>query len=97
MLGPWEMWANECGGEFRHVGTRWYVELYEMDEPVVPVLVEVCVDGPYWGWIERDEREPALIQPSEMLFNMQFPYGYKRELERGPDGGQLVRLRITPR
>lgn len=68
------------------------VEAYG-DEPVSIVAIE-DPEGAYWGWIDSGspERGPVMIQPHEGLFRMQFPYGPKKEAERGK--GEIIRLRV---
>lgn len=99
--GPWEMFAggDDGTGRYLNVGDRHYVEMYGR-EPI-PVLVTEDPDGPYYGWMGfarlhyKADECPVMIQPREVLFNIQFTYGPDAEVER--DHGRVVRLSITER
>lgn len=67
-----------------------------------PIAVTLTEDpaGAYLGWLDAPDRpgggspdEVALVQIAD-LFDMQFPYGVKAEVERGK--GTVVRLRVEP-
>lgn len=107
--GPWEMYAHRYdggSGRFNTVGSRRFVEVHYLGEPIYPVLVEEVPDddetGQYWGWmgaaylphIEADT-QPVMIWATRGQFECCFPYGSKAEAERGK--GRVLHLRITER
>jgi hypothetical protein len=70
----WQLWAHRYeSGELSNVGQRWWVELHQLDSPVVPVLVEEILgdrfdpEVTHYGWQDaegrrRDGDTPAMIQ-----------------------------------
>ena len=53
----WKLWAHRYeSGELWHVGQRKWVELHQLDHPIVAVLVEEILGDPYaaevthYGW-----------------------------------------------
>lgn len=104
--GAWPMWAQRRsdlpdGRQFLNVvDDRRTAEMY--GRPVVPVQVVEDADGTYWGWVYNDDEPgtnrhprggvPQMIQPTEGMFSMQFPYGPKVERDRGR--GRIVRLSV---
>jgi hypothetical protein len=59
-------------------------------EPV-PVLVTEDDEGDYLGWIRTGKTDLVMIQHRH-IFNVQFPHGYRVEVEAGR--GEAVHLRI---
>ena len=70
----WKLWAHRYGnGELWHIGEHWWVELFGLQDPIVPVLVEIVGDlySPevtHYGWMDADPRlrqrddAPSMIQ-----------------------------------
>jgi hypothetical protein len=71
----WKLWAyRHENGKFWHVGERWWVELHQLDHPLVPVLVEEILGDLYaseithygWQYVEgsryRHGDAPTMIQ-----------------------------------
>lgn len=86
----WTLWAHNFGprpkfpdGLFMHIGSKRYVELHGMKEPIVEVLLTEDPNGPYYGWLETGKETPHFIWPSEGQLDMCFPYGLKAEEEHG--------------
>lgn len=95
----WQMWARPVEGTQPFLANpspdRRYVQAYcNADQQPIEVTVAVDNTGQYHGWIDTDGSHPVMIQPDEMLFRMQFPYGPKIEEESG--NGTAVRLTIKP-
>ena len=89
----WKMWAHFYKNLFRHCGSKRYVEIHHIDEPIVPVVLTESPTGRYWGWLENDGKDtPTMIWPSKMQVEMCFPYGPKAESDRGR--GRLIQLDI---
>lgn len=86
----WQLFAEDAGTEFRHVGSARYVELY--GKVPVPVIVAETTHGEYYGWLRSDRDEPSMIWRGRPRFDMCFPYGPELEQERGK--GRIVRLDI---
>jgi hypothetical protein len=91
----WRAYAGQAVGrdgaaEFRNVGLPHYVRMYGR-EPV-PVELTEDPDGRYWGFVYADapERGPVMVQPSQSLFRVQFPYGPEQAVNKG----EVVRLSI---
>lgn len=59
-------------------------------EPV-SVLVTEDGEGDYLGWIGTGKTDPVMIQ-RRGIFDVQFPYGHRAEVEAGR--GEAVPLRI---
>lgn len=62
-----------------------------MNPRAAALIVTTDAEGDYLGWIETGKSEPEMIQHRE-IFNIQFPYGYRAEVEAGR--GEAVRLRV---
>ena len=97
--GPWRMWAHRYeDGLLYNVGSEQFVKYHGLKEPVVKVDVTEVEDGDpaatHWAWIDAKHTQPIMVWPREGLFTMCFPYGPKREEERGK--GRVVRLAVTP-
>lgn len=92
----WHMHGHAAdNGVWVAVGAEWWVRIHGYGPPPVPVTLTEDTAGDYMGWIDfKDEepREPAMIQHRE-IFDVQFPYGHRAEVERGR--GEAVRLRIV--
>ena len=94
------MYAHDCqeqpgaGNRFRHVGTKRYVELHMMKEPVVEVKITESASGTYFGWLKKGETVPCHIWGNQSLFDMCFPGGAKEEEAKG--NGKAIRLAIQP-
>ena len=44
----WRLWAHRYeSGELWHVGDRGWVELHQLQDPIVPILVEEVLGDPY--------------------------------------------------
>lgn len=98
--GPWQMWAHRyCDGLLYNLGEKWWVEIHGLSELIVEVDVREVSDGDpsatHWGWLDAkpEKTEPLMIWPRQGLFEMQFPYGSKVEVDRGK--GRVVRLAVT--
>lgn len=57
-----------------------------------PVVAIEDPDGRYYGWLETGSDLLTMVQPHAGMFEMQFPYGARAEVERGK--GEIVRLKI---
>lgn len=86
---------REVRGEtiYLHVGSRKYVEVHYMDDPIVPVTVRERTEGDtgrvYYGWQRTGEADYAMIWPTEVQFEMCFPNGSKWP-ERAGHGRKVV-------
>jgi hypothetical protein len=70
----WELWAYRyANGQLLHIGDRWWVELHQLQSPLVPVLIEEVSGDPYapevthYGWryaegLLQHEDVPTMIQ-----------------------------------
>lgn len=71
----WKLWAHRYeDGKLWHIGNRHWVELHQLQDPIVHVLVEEILGDPYipeithYGWQDtedlksRPEDPPAMIQ-----------------------------------
>lgn len=72
----WQLWAHRYeSGKLWNVGQRRWVELHQLDHPVVPVLVEEILGDRFdpaithYGWQDAEDRKrerasdtPAMIQ-----------------------------------
>jgi hypothetical protein len=75
-------------------GELWWVEMHGLAKPIVQVEMTEDPAGEYLGWVpdycdSTRAAVPELVQP-EYLFELQFPYGSKAEVEHGH--GHVVRL-----
>ena len=66
------------------------------DDPV-PVVVTEDPEGGHWGWLGRrlpgeEEPIPTMVQPHRGIFDMQFAYGARAEVDAGR--GEIIRLRV---
>lgn len=79
-----------------YFGDERYVRWYGRE----PVAVELTEDpeGTYWGWMGfarmhyTADKEPIMVQPHRGMFDMQFPYGPEKEVEKGQ--GEIVRCTV---
>lgn len=97
----WEMFGHQVdNGVWVVVGDERFVRLHGYEEAPVPVLVVEDPAGEYMGWLDsdpakgRDHTDPHFIQ-HHRIFDVQFPYGHKAEVEHGR--GVALRLRIEVR
>ncbi len=94
----WYMWAYQYvrndgkGFYYSKVGDRAWVELHDINQPIVQVEVKQDDNGIYYGWINSFERHPKMIWISKVQFELCFPYGYELEEKHGK--GRMVRLSI---
>lgn len=91
----WDLWAHEIKDRFWHIGTKHWVELHLLADPVVPVTVTVDPNGSYYGWLDNKDDTPSMVWPAEILFEMCFPSGSKPYVDAGR--GRAVRLIIQKR
>lgn len=94
----WSMFGHASHGTWVTVGDERFLRLHGYEEAPVPVTVTEDPDGDYMGWIEFDDagkpvEDPHFIQ-HHRIFDVQFPYGHKAEVERGR--GEALRLAIEP-
>jgi len=61
-------------------------------KPVIELTATEDANGGYLGWLREGRDQIALVQ-REQLFEMQFPYGSKAEVEAGQ--GEIVRISLT--
>lgn len=94
-MASWQMWAHERDGVFRHVGSRFYVDLHQCPDPAVEVLVTEDAAGPYWGWIHAGKTFPTMIWAQETLFRICFA-GVPEEIEAAGQG-RVIRLHVERR
>lgn len=92
----WHLFAHEVKNEFYHIGEKWWVEMFELDDPIVPVIVEIIAEGKhenetYYGWQDHGKyhEAPKMIQPCWMLFDMCFPYGALED-----NSGRILKLKV---
>lgn len=97
----WTLWAYDYGDHkdfpshlFMHIGTKGYVKLHGIEKPIVKVQITEDINGAYFGWLDTGADAPSMIWPSQIQFNMCFPYGPEIEEKRGK--GKSLRLAITP-
>ncbi len=93
----WKMWASKYNSDitgiyYMHFGSYRFVELHGLDNPIVEVELEENPKGTYFGFVEDGKLEGCLTWPSEVQFEMCFPYGSKVEEEKGR--GKKIRLSI---
>lgn len=87
---------EEYKGEFMTFGDVRTLRMYGCTDPVPVTLVE-DPEGKYMTWLSAEpngDREPHFTLWAS-IFNMQFPYGYKAEEEKGH--GRAVRVRVDVR
>jgi len=96
----WTMWAhrekdrNGAGKPmYLHASEdKGWVDMHELDIPVVKVEVRENPKGEYFGWIEAGKTVPEMIWMGKNLFDCCFPYGPEEEEKRGK--GRIVRLDV---
>lgn len=89
----WNLFGHQAdNGTWVAVGSEFFVKNHGYETSPVPVTVTENPDGDYLGWLDAASTTPALIQ-HHRIFNIQFPYGYKAEEDRG--AGVAVRLSIA--
>jgi hypothetical protein len=99
----WNLWATRSREDnFWHIGAKRWVELHGLDDPIVPVTVEILAEGrheddAYYGWQDAGEydKPPGMIFPRWQLFSMCFTYGPQVEVARGR--GRILKLSVTAR
>lgn len=91
MAETWQMfgWPNGHGG-WSALGDERYVRLHGCSEPVAVIVTE-DPEADHLGWIGTEDTAPNMIQ-HKRIFEIQFPYGSKAEVERGR--GRVVPVRI---
>lgn len=89
----WEMFALRLDdGGFYAVGSEWYARAHGSGEDPVPVVVTEDAEGGMLGWISTGkDGVPEMIQRRH-VFEIQFSYGSKFEVDRG--AGVVVPLRV---
>ena len=84
---------------YMHVGSRRFVELHYMNDPIVPVTVRERAEGDtghvYYGWQRAGETDYRMIWPSEAQFEVCFPNSSKWPEKEGQ--GRKVWLTIEER
>ena len=102
MTDSWDLWAHARKGTYQHIGQKWWVEIHQLPDPVVPVTVTLvgddAPDATHWGWVSASGQgrgRPEMIWATRGAFDAQFTYGPEAEEKRGK--GHVVRLRITER
>lgn len=95
--GPWRMFAHRYNdGLLHNLGARWWVEIHGLPEPIVEVEARrVAHDDPaatHWAWLKAGDREPEMIYPRRVLYEVCFPYGPEAEERAGK--GRTVRLAV---
>ena len=68
----WSLWAHRYeSGELWHIGDRGWVELHQLQDPIIHVLVEEILGDPYvpevthYGWQDSKDKPgdpPTMIQ-----------------------------------
>ncbi len=93
-MTSWQMFAQRSKREGQErwltVGSAQYVRMHGYLSPT-SVTVTEDPEGTYLGWLKQGESEPVMIQ-HKRIFEIQFPYGSKVEVERGK--GLVVPLSI---
>lgn len=88
-----EYYAEFWHDRYWHVGDERYVRLCaRKDSPIVKVALSESESGEYWAWQDTGSDKYVMFQPHPGLFDMQFAYGAKAEVDRGR--GRIVRLNI---
>lgn len=92
----WDMFAAV------HPDGRWYA-LYDHPRavemhagpgvPPIPVTLVEDDNGDHMGWVAANEPDRLIMVQHVRLFNMQFPYGHRAEVESGR--GTAHRVTIT--
>jgi hypothetical protein len=91
----WTTYAGRSATGYKNFGHVRYVQMCGHKEVIEVELIE-DPEGTYWGWIKYADLlgpldpNPRMVQPSKVLFDMQFPYGPESEAARGK--GEVVRL-----
>lgn len=95
MAETWRMhgWPNGHGG-WSALGDERYVRLHGCKDPVAVTVTE-DPEADYLGWIGTEDTAPNMIQ-HKRIFEIQFPYGSKAEVERGRGRVVPVRIEHTP-
>lgn len=94
----WDMYAYKYadinGGRvlYMHIGSKDWVEIHMLPNPIVKVDVNEDVDGDYYGWLRAGKNSPTMIWPSLAQFTMCFPYGLEVEITKGE--GEILRLSV---
>lgn len=91
--GSWSMWAIPEKDAFVEPGDRRHSVHFSHTVAPVPVLVRENPDGPYWGWLRRDEQVPTLIYPHLSALRVCFGGGLS-EMEN-PKNGRVLRLSVV--
>lgn len=92
---------REVRGEivYTHVGSLQYVKAHYMRDPIVPVTVRERAEGDagrvYYGWQRTGETDYRMIWPTEVQFEVCFPYSSKWPEKAGQ--GRKVWLTIEER
>jgi hypothetical protein len=70
----WKLWAHRYeSGELWHIGDRDWVKLYQLQEPIVHVLVEEILGDPYdpgvthYGWQDAEDSQSRHEDPPTMI------------------------------
>ena len=98
----WYLWAHERQRHdngatyYEHIGTKWWVEIHRLDDPIVSIMLTEDPDGSYWGWQDTGEesKPPVMIWPSKAQFDVCFTYGPDLEVKKSK--GHIVRLSAKP-
>ena len=107
----WDFHAHASRGTYWHVGTRRWVELHGLTDPVVAVVAEEWLgdvrdpEVTHYGWEYIDKPgSVTMIWPRSrgredltpwLLLNMCFTYGMQAEIDACK--GRMVALRLTQR
>jgi hypothetical protein len=107
----WALWAHRYeSGELWHIGDRGWVELHQLQDPIVHVLVEEILGDPYvpavthYGWQDAEDKPgdpPTMIQvrsgsePGRALMFLSMCFPYGLDSAIRRGDGRLVALRIT--
>jgi hypothetical protein len=82
-------------GAWYALGDEWYIRAHDCDFPV-PVTVTEDPEGDHLGWIDAEDERAGDYTPEMIrhrrIFEMQFIYGSKVEVEAG--NGRVVPLRV---
>jgi hypothetical protein len=91
-MTEWSMYGSydEKRDHWLALGDRRHVYFHGCTTPA-PVMVTEDPQGTHLGWIDSDGTTPVMILRKE-IFEIQFPYGSRAEVERG--AGRVVQLSI---